>query len=127
MEAAERWLALALLSFVVLCMCLIGMAAQAHDHNRPELNEWFRSLHSKGGAPCCDAGDFDTGSAKRLDDIDWDSKDGHYRVRLNDKWVDVPDSAVVPGANRSGAAMVWPFYMDGELVGIRCFMPGALI
>jgi hypothetical protein len=110
-----------------LILAFLVLPCFAHDHNRPELNEWFRSLHSKGGAPCCDAGDFDTGSAKRLDDIDWESKDGHYRVRLGGKWIDVPDTAVVPGANRSGAAMVWPFHQNGELVGIRCFMPGALI
>lgn len=127
MYIAERWLALAATCFIALCLFLFFSAVHAHEHGRPELNEWFRSLHSNAGAPCCDAGDFDAGSAKRLDDVDWDSKDGHYRVRLNDHWIDVPDSAVVPGANRSGAAMVWPFYLNGELIGIRCFMPGALI
>jgi len=124
----EWFLALAAVCFIALCMFLLCWAgkAYAHDHTHPELNEWFRSLRSKGGAPCCDNSDFETGSAKHLEDVDWDSKDGHYRVRLNGHWIDVPDSAVVPGANRAGPAMVWPFYMNGELIGIRCFMPGAL-
>jgi len=26
-------------------------------------------------------------------DPDWESKDGHYRVRLENNWIDVPDDA----------------------------------
>jgi hypothetical protein len=28
-------------------------------------------------------------------DPDWESKEVHYRVRLDNKWVDVPDEAVI--------------------------------
>jgi hypothetical protein len=35
--------------------------------------------------PCCDGTD-----AERVDDADWETKDGQYRVRINGEWVDVP-------------------------------------
>ena len=73
-----------------------------------------------GKGPCCSDAD---GSA--VSDVDWESKDGHYRVRLDGAWVDVPDEAVVTEPNRVGRAMVWPIksYMG---VTIRCFMPGSM-
>ena len=37
---------------------------------------------------------------------------------------DVPDDAVVIEPNRAGKTMVWPYYSDGKLIYIRCFMPG---
>ena len=75
--------------------------ARAHDHQHPELNSWYESLYS-GKGPCCDGSD-----AKRVDDADWETKDGHYRVRLDGEWVDVPNEAVVDGPNRAGRTMVW--------------------
>ena len=78
--------------FITLCTLAIFEPAIAHDHSRPELDHWFMSLQSKGKSPCCDGSD-----ATRLDDVDWESRDGHYRVRLAGEWVDVPDSAVVNG------------------------------
>jgi len=94
-------------------------AVRAHDHQHPELNGWYESLHS-GKGPCCDGSD-----AQRVDDADWDTKDGHYRVRLEGEWVDVPDEAVVAGPNRAGRTMVWPYYLDGH-PRPRCFMPGSM-
>jgi hypothetical protein len=107
--------------FISLCALAIFEPAIAHDHSRPELDSWFMSLQSKGKSPCCDGSE-----AMRLDDVDWDSKDGHYRVRLQGEWVDVPDSAVVGGPNRAGPTMVWPYYVNGVMRGVRCFMPGSM-
>ena len=45
-------------------------------------------------------------------DPDWESKEGHYRVRLDNKWVDVPDEAVITEPNRAGRMMVWPMRFD---------------
>jgi len=56
---------------------------------------------------------------------DWESKEGHYRVRLDNKWVDVPDEAVITEPNRAGRTMVWPIRFD-EQISIRCFMPGSM-
>lgn len=102
--------------------------AHAHDHSRPELNGWYLSLSSHGGSPCCDNTD-----AKHISDVDWDSNcaDGkcQYRVRLYDKWWNVPDDAVVDGPNRDGAPLVWmvPTWQNDKIfsVSIRCFLPGA--
>ncbi|MHC2256128.1 hypothetical protein ACVILK_005820 [Bradyrhizobium embrapense] len=102
----------------LLSMPAIG-PSQAHDQDHPELNGWYESLHS-GKGPCCDGSD-----ATRVDDADWDTRDGHYRVRLEGEWVDVPDEAVVSGPNRAGHTMVWPYYLNGH-PRPRCFMPGSM-
>ena len=59
----------------MLSISTIGHA-RAHDHQHPELNSWYESLYS-GKGPCCDGSD-----AERVDDADWETKDGHYRVAL---------------------------------------------
>ena len=66
------------------------------------LKQWFDSLKS-GKGPCCSDAD---GSA--VSDVDWESKDGHYRVRIDGEWHDVPDEAVITEPNRVGRTMVWP-------------------
>jgi hypothetical protein len=109
----------ALLIFAVVLSTFAFESAQAHDSGHPELNHWYESLHS-GKGPCCDGSD-----AKRVDDADWESKDGHYRVRIDGEWVDVPKEAVVDGPNLAGRAMVWPYYQDGH-PRPRCFMPGSM-
>ena len=85
---------------------------------------WFEKLTS-GKGPCCSDAD---GSV--VLDSDWESKDGHYRVRIKDKWWDVPAEAVITEPNKVGRTMVWPiYYWNGnslDRVDIRCFMPGAM-
>src|SRR5258706_9948265 len=65
------------------------------------MKKWFDSLKSEKG-PCCSDAD---GTA--LSDVDWESKDGHYRVRLNGQWIDVPDDALVTEPNLVGRTMVY--------------------
>jgi hypothetical protein len=61
-----------------------------------------------------------------VSDVDWESKGGHYRVRLENNWIDVPDDdALITEPNRVGRTMVWPLRFDGEIF-IRCFMPGSM-
>ena len=88
------------------------------------LKGWFESLHSSKG-PCCSDAD---GTA--VSDVDWESKDGHYRVRIQGEWWDVPDEAVITEPNRAGRTMVWPIYhwaVGAPLrLEIRCFMPGSM-
>lgn len=110
---------------VGLLIISFGMKAKARDvdgrYADSPLGPWFKSLKSKGGAWCCDGAD---GTA--LSDVDWDTKDGHYRVRLEGEWVVVPDDAVIDEPNRAGKTMVWPYH--GALgVTIRCFLPGIMI
>lgn len=83
------------------------------------LKQWFDSLKS-GRGPCCSDAD---GSA--VSDVDWESREGHYRVRIEGEWFDVPEDAVITEPNRVGRTMVWP--IKGYLgMTIRCFMPGSM-
>ncbi|MBR0711142.1 hypothetical protein [Bradyrhizobium liaoningense] len=134
--SATRWRSVTRLACAV---ALIGLAApfgHARDRGQfvntnADLKAWFDSLRS-GKGPCCSDAD---GSA--LSDTDWESKDGHYRVRVPRLgyvldgqqqelvWVDVPEEAVISEPNRVGRTMVWPIY--GYMgVTIRCFMPGSM-
>lgn len=118
MPASDRFLSLAAAAVI-----MTAPLAQARDDGRyanSPLKSWFESLHSKGGGACCANAD---GTA--LDDVDWDTKDGHYRVRLRGEWVDVPEDTVITEPNRIGRTIVWPYFLDGHTV-IRCFMPGSM-
>jgi len=52
-------------------------------------------------------------------------KGRHYRVRLENIWIDVPDDALITEPNRVGRTMGWPLRFDGQIL-IRCFMPGSM-
>jgi hypothetical protein len=112
---------------VGLAAALLALASHlGHARDRgqyananPELKAWFEGLTS-GKGPCCSDSD---GTA--VSDVDWQSRDGHYRVRLDGDCVDVPDEAVITEPNRIGGTMVWP--LRGYLgLTIRCFMPGSM-
>ena len=59
-----------------------------------------------------------------MQDVDWDTQDAHYRVRIYGQWFVVPDDAVVTEPNRS-ARPLWPYNDRYGNTQIRCFMPGA--
>ena len=91
------------------------------------LREWFNHLASQRGL-CCSFAD-----GYVVEDADWTSQNGHYRVRVPKTagskemiWVEVPDEAIVKEPNKVGRTMVWPLY-GLESVSIRCFMPGSMI
>jgi hypothetical protein len=100
---------------------LVGVAMARDDgrYANSPLKSWFDSLRS-GKGPCCSDAD---GSA--VADVDWESKDGHYRVRLHGEWIDVPDDAVITEPNRAGRTMVWPMWGTVGIT-IRCFLPGSM-
>jgi hypothetical protein len=110
---------------ILTVLLLLSLPALAHDHEHPELNGWYQGLHSGKGA-CCDGSE-----AVHLADVDWESRDGHYRVRIADEWWDVPDWAVLDEPNRDGRTLVWTYNdwnnVTGKLtVKVRCFMPGTM-
>lgn len=130
---------------LVLWMPLIGfllavglVAALGRDldgrYAASPLKPWFDQLESGWGRCCSDA------DGRIVEDADWETKDGHYRVRVPSGpgskdmlWVIVPDRSVVTEPNRTGRTMVWPVYVDGYQddgfdngVWIRCFMPGSM-
>ena len=110
-----------LLVGLVALVVVGGGTAQARDDGRyanSPLKPWFESLGSKSGGKCCANAD-----GIGLSDVDWDAKDGHYRVHLKGEWVDVPDDTVIKQPNLTGRTIVWPHYLNGHPI-IRCFMPG---
>jgi hypothetical protein len=123
-EVSMRWLALTVVSLLLLLMALLIHGARARDldgrYAQSPLRKWFDGLKSSGGALCCSDAD---GTA--ISDAEWRSKNGGYEVFLEGEWRRVPDSAVVTEPNKSGRTMVWPLrgYMG---ITIRCFMPGSM-
>lgn len=122
--SAIRWRVPVRVMCAVLLTALVSQFGYARDHGQfgqvdPEIHAWFERLRSAKG-PCCSDAD---GSA--VSDVDWESRNGHYRVRIDDQWIDVPDEAVITEPNRIGRTMVWP--IRGYLgLTIRCFMPGSM-
>jgi len=91
----------------------------------PEIHEWAEGLKS-GAAPggCCATTD-----GWRPEEVEWDTNSRHYRVRIEGRWYEVPDNAVLTSPNRLGFPVVWygkmyPRPGQGEIY-IRCFLPGA--
>jgi hypothetical protein len=125
-DRPRAWRSRALVTIVtaVLLLVLASHLGQARDRGQyanstPEMKAWFEGLKS-GKGPCCSDAD---GTA--VSDVDWESGNGHYRVRLDGQWIDVPDEAVITEPNRIGRTMVWP--LRGYLgLTIRCFMPGSM-
>ena len=116
--------------FVTAHLILAPHIAAARDvdgrYANSPLKGWFQNLRS-GRGPCCSDAD---GTA--LSDLDWEAKDGHYRVRIRGLWWDVPDDAVIKEPNFAGRTIVWPVYnwTHGTPVRlnieIRCFIPGSM-
>jgi len=111
------------LAVVALCMlALVPNPLSARDDGRfadSPLKPWFDRLASGKGL-CCSFAD-----GVKVENVDWDTLDGRYRVRIQGQWVVVPEAALVTEPNRYGPAVVWP-YQDAEgATQIRCFLPGA--
>jgi hypothetical protein len=98
---------------------IVALARDDSRYGNSPLNSWFDRLESGNGLCCSFADGF------RIDDVDWETQDGHYRVRLNGEWIAVPDDAVVSEPNKFGPAVVWPYMGANGQTRIRCFLPGA--
>ena len=111
------------LTLSLVVACLVGTVTARDLDGRfvnSPLKQWFDNLKSGRGL-CCAMAD-----GQSVADPDWESKDGHYRVRLENNWIDVPDDALITEPNRAGRTMVWPLRFDCQ-ISIRCFMPGSMI
>ena len=108
-----------ILALLIAMVCGTALARDDGRYAGSPLKPWFDSLKS-GRGPCCSDAD---GSA--LSDVDWETSNGHYRVRLEGEWIDVPEDALITEPNRVGRTMVWPMYRDGKPF-VRCFMPGSM-
>jgi hypothetical protein len=74
---------------VALIFFLSALApVEARDDGRyanSPLHAWFDHLASGNGLCCSFADGFS------VQDVDWDTQDGKYRVRLYGEWIVVPD------------------------------------
>jgi hypothetical protein len=108
---------------VMLCMFVsVPRRVSAHDDGRyadSPLKTWFDQLASGKGL-CCSFAD-----GVSVQNVDWDTQNGRYRVRIQGQWFVVPDAAVVTEPNKFGPAVVWPYQDSDGATQIRCFLPGA--
>ncbi len=85
-------------------------ARQARDDGRyanEPLHAWFDQLASGKGLCCSFVDGF------KVENVDWDTEDGSYRVRLHGEWITVLENALITQPNKYGPAVVWP-YMDAN-------------
>src|SRR5215831_17382936 len=115
-----------LISLVALTFCLTTILVPGQPLARDDgrfanypLKPWFDRLAS-GQSLCCSFAD-----GVSVQDVDWDTQEDHYRVRIHGEWFVVPDDAVVTEPNRFGPAVVWPYNDRYGNTQIRCFIPGA--
>ena len=115
------------LAGIIISLAMLVVDSEARDRGQsakstPEMKQWFDGLKSEIGSCCSDA------DGTTLSEVDWESNNGHYRVRLNGQWIDVPDNALVTEPNLTGRTMVWLMpQIDSDTIKIRCFMPGTMI
>lgn len=112
---------LATLAIVVIILS-INAAFGMDDGTRfenvpPQIRNWFRSIQSPQGVPCCDIADGHRTAWKA-------DEDGTYWALIDSEYVKVPKETVILGAhNPTGESIVWyTKYPDGQ-VFIRCFVP----
>lgn len=115
-----------LIRLTVLALCLTTLLPTpllARDDGRladSPLKPWFERLASGKGLCCSFADGFS------VQDVDWDTQDGHYRVRIYGQWFVVPDAALVTEPNRfwSGCRMAVPgsrWHYANSLLHARCW------
>jgi hypothetical protein len=86
-----------------------------HD---PATSEWFKSLKSAAGTPCCDYAD-----GVRLEDPEWhENDDGSFEVFARGQWWTMQPGQLVKATNRVGYAILW---WPENWPAPSCFLPGA--
>jgi hypothetical protein len=116
-----RILVLAIL--LALIMPALGRDDGRYAQVNPEIKRWIEELKDNFGVGCCDTAD---GLALKPDaqDPDWECLVDRCRVRIEGRWYDVPDRALLKNTiNRLGFPMVW-YIIDNGVLTIRCFLKG---
>ena len=86
----------------------------------PKIRDWFKSVRSPQGVPCCDISDGHL--------TIWDKKPGNnnYWVPIGGEWKEVPPEAVIYNtANPMGESIVWYVKQAPNTYYIRCFVPSS--
>jgi hypothetical protein len=104
-------------------LVLASVATYARDNGQytdvsPDIKRWVEGLTDHQGRGCCATAD-----GFRPEEVEWDTAENSYRVRIDGKWFVVPEAAVVTEPNKIGYAIVW-YYVDTGKLYIRCFLPG---
>jgi len=114
-----RSLGFGLIALLPLAFPTAARDMDKKDNLSPEIHHWVLDLKNGNGVACCATAD---GWRPQL--VEWDTTKKGYKVMIEDKWVEVPDNAVIRGPNKLGHAEVWYYHVDGLPV-VRCFLPGA--
>jgi hypothetical protein len=102
-----------------------GATAMDRDELRsvpPQIRQWFESMRSPQGKPCCSYADGHR--------TEYDMRNNQYWVPINQVWTPVPPEVVIyDQGNPFSEAVVWynPVMKDGQPTGeqnILCFVPG---
>lgn len=116
---------------LLLAAVLVPGSVIAREHfagefdNIPEATQnWFKSVRSPHGVPCCDIADGHHTTWRA-------TSTGGYEVPIGEEpdgsphWVPVPPEAVVYSAgNPTGDAIVWYVQQSPTSFYVRCFVPG---
>jgi hypothetical protein len=111
---------------ILLSLFAFSAVSEARDYGQyknapPETKSWIESLRDANGVPCCATAD-----GYRPEEVEWDMAGNSYRVKVDNTWIVMPDSAVIKGPNQIGYAIVWLYGSldyDGHRI-VRCFLPG---
>ena len=122
----RKFLCIILATFGVIAFAAVseGRDNGQYAHVSKDIKAWIERLIDQAGVNCCSTAD----GVQPLE-VEWDIGANHYRVKVDNRWLTVPDSAVVRGPNRLGHAVVWLYYeldleRDVEDTYVRCFPPG---
>jgi hypothetical protein len=110
-------------ALITLSVVTFATASQARDYGQyrhvpHDIKAWIEKLTDDRGVPCCATADDVAPDA-------WEMGPRHYRVKIYDAWLDVPDAAVIRAPNRLGHTVVW-IDTSEDVMGVRCFLPGPL-
>jgi len=89
----------------------------------PHIRQWFESMKSPSGKPCCSYADGHR--------TEYETRENMYWVPINQVWTPVPPEVVIfDQGNPFAEAVVWysPVIEGGKFTGrqkIICFVPGA--
>jgi hypothetical protein len=101
---------------IVICTPALARDNGQYKDVPEDIRNWFKSVRSPQGIPCCDISDGHR--------TDFDMRDNKYWVPINGEWVMVPPETVLKETNNpTGDAIVWYTMYDNKPY-IRCFVPG---
>lgn len=120
-----RWLFGAIaVAALLLGLGVCQLRAQPPDPDHPgRYHDWFESQVIPPGDPmaghsCCKESD-----GHIIEEDDWRIAGGHYEVRIDGSWNEIPESRILPESrNPTGHPVIW--YINTNPPSIFCFAPG---